>query len=224
MGSALSREDATRPRDELRAALLAAFAHELRTPITSLGMVLGIARRTAADPESKVELDAELQRVFQLALRELQQLADDIQEVSRIERGIWQVSREPASLGAVLAAVREALAGELAVELPVTFPDVTGPWDGERLVRALADLARTADRLGAAAGGVRIAVALAGGEVRLTIASGDPTGPLRPIGNEGGFRYERARFVIREIGGNVEGRRAAGYGETIVSLPVAGGG
>ena len=223
MGSTLSRDDATRPRDELRAALLAAFAHELRTPITSLGMVLGIARRTAPDPEVKVELDAELQRVFQLALRELQQLADDIQEVSRIERGVWQLSRERVTLSSVLAGARELLRGEIALELPTTFPDVAGQWDRERLARALADLARTADRLGAAAGSARVAVALADDEVQLTIASGDPTSPPRPIGNEGGFRYERARFVIREIGGNVEGRRAAGYGEAIVALPIEGG-
>lgn len=223
MGSTLSRDDATRPRDELRAALLAAFAHELRTPITSLGMVLGIARRTAPDPEVKVELDAELQRVFQLALRELQQLADDIQEVSRIERGVWQLSRERVILSSVLAGARELLEGEIVLELPTTFPDVAGQWDRERLARALADLARTADRLGAAAGSARVAVALADDEVQLTIASGDPTSPPRPIGNEGGFRYERARFVIREIGGNVEGRRAAGYGEAIVALPIEGG-
>lgn len=223
MGSTLSRDDATRPRDELRAALLAAFAHELRTPITSLGMVLGIARRTAPDPEVRVELDAELQRVFQLALRELQQLADDIQEVSRIERGVWQLSRERVTLSSVLAGARELLEGEIALELPTTFPDVAGRWDRERPARALADLARTADRLGAAAGSVRVAVALADDEVQLTLASGDPTSPPRPIGNEGGFRYERARFVIREIGGNVEGRRAAGYGEAIVALPIEGG-
>ncbi len=209
---------------ELRAALLGALSHELRTPLTSLGMLLDLARRQAAQG-GEARLDADLLRVFELSLRELQRLADGVQEISRIERGIWQLRPEATTIRRLVERTREILPTNLTIVIDDDEGlDRPGRWDIERLAEALADLAAAANRLGAGTGSVTLEVRpkqpAGGAEFRLL--SGKPGSEALALGTDAGFRYYRALSVISLMGGSVVARRASGYVEIAVDIPGGG--
>lgn len=207
---------------ELRASLLGALAHELRTPLTSLGMLLDLARRQASET-GRAELDAELLRMFELSLRELQRLADGVQEVSRIERGMWQLQPREVTLGEIVERIRalastnvQLVTDEEGLSVPVTL-------DVERAAEALADFAITANRLGAGSGSVALDAKAGTNAVVLRLRSGEPAGPPLAFGTDAGFRYYRALSVIVLMGGSVEAQRNNRYVEIAVRLPTGGG-
>ena len=68
-----------------RREAMGAFAHEVRTPLTSIRMVMELARRQSS--EGQLMLDAELAEMLSSAVDDLLGLADDLQEGSRLERG-----------------------------------------------------------------------------------------------------------------------------------------
>lgn len=208
---------------ELRAALLGALSHELRTPLTSLGMLLDLARRQAAQG-GEARLDADLLRVFELSLRELQRLADGVQEISRIERGIWQLRPQQATLRELVERARASLPPNLALAVSDEGLDRPGRWDTERLAEALADLAAAANRLGAGTGSVTLEVRPKQPEsgVEFRLLSGKSGGEALALGTDAGFRYYRALSVISLMGGSVVARRASGYVEIAVDIPGGG--
>jgi len=220
-------DEAGRPsRTELRAALLGALSHELRTPLTSLGMLLDLARRQAAQT-GEARLDADLLRVFELSLRELQRLADGIQEISRIERGIWQLQPQPAALREVVERLRAVLPESVQLTVTEEAPAApSGRWDVGRLAEALADLAVAANRLGAGTGAVALEVrpGRSRGSVEFRLRSGEPVGENLPFGTDAGFRYFRALSVIAIMGGTVVARRTSGYVEIAADIPGGGEG
>ncbi|GBD24396.1 hypothetical protein HRbin29_02074 [bacterium HR29] len=210
---------------ELRAALLGALSHELRTPLTSLGMLLDLARRQAAQG-GEARLDNDLLRVFELSLRELQRIADGVQEISRIERGIWQLRPEPSTIRSLIERTREALPANVTLAILDEGLDRPGRWDTERLAEALADLAVAANRLGAGTGTVTLEIRQreSGGRVEFRLRSGEPAGEPIPLGTDAGFRYYRALSVIALMGGNVVARRTSGYVEIAAEVPEEGEG
>jgi len=69
---------ASAPDEELyRREAMGAFAHEVRTPLTSIRMVLELARREGTNGE--LVLDGELAGMLDASVDDLQQLADDLQ-------------------------------------------------------------------------------------------------------------------------------------------------
>lgn len=215
-------EEKGRPLDtELRAALLGALSHELRTPLTSLGMLLDLARRQA-EREGQATLDPELLRMFELSLRDLQRLADGVQEVSRIERGLWRVRPEPTTVAAVL---EQAGAATPNVRLESSGDTGTAVrWDPQRVAGALADLAVTANRLGAGSGAVLVDVRRVPSGVAIRLRSGDRMGEPLAFGTDAGFRYFRATFLLSLMGGAVVAERTDGYVQIEVELPAGGEG
>lgn len=82
--------------ENIRKQLIGDVAHELRTPLTTIqgsmeGLIDGI-------------LPAE-ERTFQAILREaerLRRLVDDLQELSRVEAGSFELNKKPASIGGLI--------------------------------------------------------------------------------------------------------------------------
>jgi len=202
-----------------RREALGAFAHEVRTPLTAIRMVLELASRDGAT--GALVLDRELASMLSASLDDLQGLADDLQETSRIERGKvaligGQCNLREAYIAATEPLMRAHIA--LAGEAP---PSVMGPWDLRYLTRAIAGFADTANRSGAGSGEVQFESSLEEGAVRLTFASGTPGGAPKAIASDAGFSFFRARQFVLAMGGRVEWDRAEHYLSVNATLPLA---
>lgn len=209
----------------LRREAMGAFAHEIRTPLTSLRMVIELARR-GADAEGALLLDRELAEMLLASVDDLQVLADKLQEMSRLERGKVQLAPGPCDLRAVVAAAGEMLGGQPTMELVEPVPALEGPWDAARLVRALAGIALSVNRMGDGSGTVRLVPRLDGVSVWLEFSSGEPRGEVRPVAADAGFSYFWGRQLVVTMGGSVHCERRERFARVAVMLPlgVAGGG
>lgn len=198
-----------------RREALGAFAHEVRTPLTSIKMVMELARRQAKDDE--LLLDAELSEMLRTSVDDLQQLADDLQETSRLERGKVVLAPGPCDLAAAIEAARDLTP---QIELSgVPEPGIEGPWDASRLVRAIAGFTTAANRMGDGAGLVRLEAHRAGPVVELNFTSGEPGGEPRPIAADAGFSFFRSRQLVLAMGGSLHCLRAERFATLTVALP-----
>lgn len=190
--------------DLYRREALGAFAHEVRTPLTSIRMVLELARRDSQG--DTLMLDGELAAMLTAAIDDLQSLADDLQEASRLERRKAALSLGPCDLQAAFATAAELLSPDIAIdgELP---PAVAGPWDAGRLVRALAGFAKSANRIGDGSGVVRTSTRLLPEEVVVELTSGWRGHEVRAIAADAGFAFFRSRQFILAMGGRVQWER-----------------
>lgn len=203
-----------------RREAMGAFAHEVRTPLTSIKMVMELARRQSSAGE--LLLDAELAEMLRASVEDLQDLADELQETSRLERGKVNLSMGPCDLSAAVDAAREMLGPIQLTGIPE--PGIEGPWDAARLVRALAGFATAANRIGDGSGIVHLEALRSGAVACLSFTSGRVAGPERPIAADAGFSFFRARQLVLAMGGSVHCRRAERFATFRVALPLHLGG
>ncbi|MBK6318185.1 MAG: HAMP domain-containing histidine kinase [Dehalococcoidia bacterium] len=212
----------TTPEDaeHFRREAMGAFAHEVRTPLTSIKMVMELARRQSSHGE--LLLDTELAEMLKSSVEDLQQLADDLQEASRLERGKVALSTGPCEIATALDAARE-LAGNISLA-GIPEPGLEGPWDAARLVRAIAGFAVSANRIGDGSGTVQVEAVRKGQTADLTFTSGVPAGSEKPIAADAGFSFFRSRQLVLAMGGSVHCRRAERFATIRVALPLGSGG
>ena len=207
--------------EHYRREAMGAFAHEVRTPLTSIRMVMELARRQSSG--GQLLLDPELAEMLTTSVDDLQRLADDLQEASRLERGKASVSSGPCDLATALAAASDLIGPDLSLEGDLT-PDVQGPWDAARLVRALAGFTEAANRMGDGSGTVDFRYGRRTASVRLSFASGTPGGGEKPIAADAGFAFFRSRQFVLAMAGSVDCERSQRFVNITVTLPVADGG
>ncbi len=99
-------EDATRAKSRF----LAAASHDLRQPTHALGMFIARLGQLPLDPPTR-----QLVGSVEASVRAMQDLLDDLLDLSRLDAGAVSVNLKPVSLQMVLNAVRSAL-DPLAVE------------------------------------------------------------------------------------------------------------
>ncbi|KAA0232364.1 sensor histidine kinase [bacterium] len=203
--------------DHYRREAMGAFAHEIRTPLTSIRMVIEQAKRLGSGDQSI--LDAELSTMLNTSIDDLQRLADDLQEISRLERGKSTLAPGPCDLRAAVAAARELVTPGIELIGP-NPPSITGPWDAGHLVRALAGFAQAANRIGAGSGAVDLVFEEEQDGVRLRFASGSFAGEEKPVAADAGFAFFRARQFVLAMGGEVTTRRRERAVEIAVGLPL----
>ncbi len=203
--------------DDYRREALGAFSHEIRTPLTSLRMVMELAGRESAG--GPLTLDAELAPMLHASVDSLQALADDLQELSRFERGRLVLSRGPAGLRAAQAAAAE-LAGPRISVTGGEAPDVDGPWDPKRLVRALAGFVESANRAGDGSGEVAVMWTIDGAFVSCQLSSGIPRPATKNVAADVGFCFFRSRAYTLAMGGAVEWERGEHYLAIRLLLPL----
>jgi signal transduction histidine kinase len=202
--------------DLYRREALGAFAHEVRTPLTSIKMVMELARRQST--EGGLLMDDELAGMLRTSVDDLQSLADDLQETSRLERGRLNLSPGPCELSAAVEAARDLLRG---IEITGSVePGIDGPWDAARLVRAIAGFAESANRIGDGSGSVVLDLSVRAASVELAFCSGKPGGEERPIAADAGFSFFRSRQLVLAMGGSVHCQRAERYATFRVALPL----
>ncbi|MCC7363478.1 MAG: HAMP domain-containing histidine kinase [Dehalococcoidia bacterium] len=202
--------------EKYRREAIGAFAHEIRTPLTSIRMVLELARKDPATGD--VTLDAELASMLDTSIDDLQGLADDLQEASRLERGRTRLQAGPCDLAAVLAAAAE-LAGP-RIRLEGELPEgIAGPWDAPYLARALAGLAESTNRVGEGTGVVRFTTSATPAGVEISLVSGEPGGEPRDIAADCSYAFFRSRQFVLSNGGELRWQRAERYFQAEIRLP-----
>ncbi|WP_328285559.1 sensor histidine kinase [Myxococcus sp. NMCA1] len=230
-------QEAVRARDEF----LSVASHELKTPLTSLGLRLqSFVRAIHADPESALaqrhgrEVEAMRRQVTRLA-----ELVDGLLDVSRISTGRLKLQFEPVDLPSLVrevAARFELEAARAGCELRVTWAEgLEGAWDRLRLEQVVSNLLANALKYGAGAP-VHIDVAPGGMGARLWVKDRgigiDPEAHARIF-----QKFERAvsernyggmglglyvtRTLVEALGGTIQVDSRPGEGATfVVELPL----
>jgi len=200
--------------ERARQEAIGAFVHELRTPITSIRMVMEIAKR--ASPGGPAQLDEELLQMMETSLLDLQGLTDALQELSRLERGRLALRSERAAMGEVLAGAAEIT----GLRFDGNRDDgIAGEWDRERLTVAMSGVAWAANRCGAGDGVVRCFVEDGDDGCVVTLESGSRSGQVKPIDADLGHGFYRGYALIRAMQGSISVHRETGYVALRVSLP-----
>lgn len=207
--------------DHYRREAMGAFAHEVRTPLTSIRMVMELARRQSSG--GQLLLDQELVEMLASSVDDLQHLADDLQESSRLERGKLPISYGPCDISAAVEAARVLTSHGIQIESAVPT-SVEGPWDVARMVRAIAGFTESANRMGNGSGTVSLSCSPDTDLCRLAFSSGTPGQSSKPVAADAGFAFFRSRQVVLAMGGTVDCVRGERYATIEVGLPWHRGG
>jgi signal transduction histidine kinase len=161
VGASVMLQDVTRWRrfDELRNDMVSTVAHELKTPLTSLQMAIGLVEDQIAGPTTAKQ--AELLRGAREDTERLRAMVAELLDLARLQAGRMELDVHPTAVGALLedalaphrsAAESKdvALVAEAAADLPELACDV------ERVKIVFANLVSNAIRYTPAGGRVLV--------------------------------------------------------------------
>jgi histidine kinase len=152
----------------MRRQLLGDVSHELRTPLTAIkgfmeGLIDGVL---PASPETYQQVYTEADR--------LQRLVNDLQELSRVEAGVFQLKSEPISMNGLIDTIVGHLGRQfedkgvrLETSLADGLPQVVA--DKDRILQVLTNLVGNALQYTQPAGKVRIETSRSKDEVLISI-------------------------------------------------------
>jgi PAS domain S-box-containing protein len=196
-------ESAVRVREEF----LSIASHELKTPLTSLGLqmqsVARVARHTGFD-HLPPERMAHLVDVSSRQIRRLTQLVDDLLDAGRVAEGRMELDREETELGALAREVLERLADDALrarcrIEL-VAQHEVHGRWDRLRIEQVLVNLLTNAFKYGA------------GRPITIVVDTVEHAARLRVIDRGIGIPREAQEQIFERWGRAVSPRNFGGLG------------
>ena len=179
-------------------------------------MVMELAKN-GADGEA-MTLDEELGSMLRASVDELIKLADDLQELSWIERGKVAVGRGPGNFRAAFDEAVDRLQGRVSL-VGADIPARDGPWDESRLVGVIEAVAVAVNRCGEGTGRVDAAMEERADEVCLSFRSGDLSGEPRAVDSDLGFPFFRAGAVVLAMGGHLEVDRHQRSCRIVLHLP-----
>jgi two-component system sensor histidine kinase KdpD len=217
--------------NELRAAILSAVSHDLRTPLSA------IKASVTSLLQHDVKWTSEARREFLHTIDEetdrLNALVGNLLDMSRLQAGALTVSAEPVGLEEVVPAALHSLgarASRVHSEVPETLPRVLA--DPGLLERALANLLDNALRHCPEETEVRVVADPTGDEyIDLRIVDHGPGVPesererifvpFQRLGdvstsNGVGLGLAVARGFVEAIGGSIEGKETPGGGLTMI--------
>ena len=146
-----------REQDRRKDEFLATLAHELRNPIAPMLYAVALMKR-----EQESERIGRRIEVIERQAGHLVRLIDDLLDVSRINRGLIALKREPVDLGALMAQAVEAVGPAMDAaghRFTVVQPDGAAPVyaDPTRLVQVLTNLLNNAAKYTPDGGDIRLA-------------------------------------------------------------------
>jgi len=153
----------------MRRQLIGDVSHELRTPLTTIkgsmeGLMDGIL------PEN----DETYMGIYREADR-LQRLVNDLQELSRVEAGAYELEPNPIDLLGLILAVVKRLEQQfkekdviLEVDIPAKFPPIQA--DGDRIEQVLINLVGNALQHTPSGGRVKVSAKQQSGEIQITVS------------------------------------------------------
>ncbi len=158
--------------DTLRRDLVAWAGHDLRTPLTSIRVIVeALADGLVTEEETR----ARYLRTAQGEIQSLSRLIDDLFEMAQVDAGGLRLEREPGSLADLISDTLESfseLAKRQSIRLEGAVDPGVGPvvMDSRRIGRVLANLVGNAIRYTPAGGSVSIRAAPASGGVRVEVS------------------------------------------------------
>ena len=154
--------------EQMRLQLLADVSHELRTPLTAIkgSMEALIDGVLPAEAETFAQIEQEADR--------LQRLVNDLQELSRVESGAFDLHIEPVSVAELVKAALQRMQPAFMnknilpeVNIPTSLPAVPG--DRDRLMQVLLNLLDNACRYTPAGGEVSVRINLHEDELKVAV-------------------------------------------------------
>jgi len=225
-----------------KSEFLANMSHELRTPLTSLLILAGVLAQNAS--RNLTEKQVEFAKVIQSAGKDLQQLIDDILDLSKVEAGKMDIRTEPVPLRQLLDYVQTTFA-PLTTQKGLRFDVVVAPdapaqleTDEQRLRQVLRNLLSNAVKF-TEAGTVRLSVRRVEDHIAFSVSDtgigiaeqnletifaafqqADGTTSRRYGGT--GLGLSISRQVANLLGGEISAESQIGVGSTFtLNLPVA---
>ncbi len=220
--------------DRLRAALLAAVGHDLRTPLATIKAAVTTLRLDISLPESD---RAELLASVDTSTDRLTDLVSDLLDLSRLQAGAVVIELAPVAADEVVArALIDRHLGAVDNDVPDDLPYVLA--DAGLLERVVANLASNA--VVHAGGVVQVAGRAHDGRVDIAVVDHGPGVPAadwqrmflpfqrlgdQPAGPHTGLGLAIARGFTEAMGGTLTPSKTTGGGLTMtVSLPGAAAG
>ena len=161
--------------DRIKGDIISVVSHELRTPLTairgSIGLLAGGALGAVPPEQSELLVIAE-RNVLRLI-----ELVNDILDMDRLERGMFEVRIEPASLQSIFRRSLEAVADlakeeRISIEVEPTTAYVRG--DPSRLTQVLVNLLSNALKFSPPESHVRVTACAALEEVEIRVEDEGP--------------------------------------------------
>ena len=154
--------------EQMRSQLLGDVSHELRTPLTAIkgsmeALVDGVL---PAEPATFAQIEMEADR--------LQRLVNDLQELSRVEAGAFNLDRQALAVADLVKAAVASVSPQfqqkgvsLTSDLPDHLPGVQG--DPDRLLQVLINLLSNACQYTPAGGAVQLQARASRSEVQISV-------------------------------------------------------
>jgi two-component system, NtrC family, sensor histidine kinase KinB len=170
--------------EELRVGMFATIAHELKTPLTSLSMAVGLCLDELAGPIT------EKQRTLLESSKEdcarLERRVREFLEIAKVSSGALQLRRQLIPIVDTVDAVfgsLQTLAHENAVTLVRTDVDAALTWnvDGDQMKTALANLVSNAIRYSPKGETVWIKAHLSNNDIHISVRDAGPGIPAEEL-------------------------------------------
>jgi histidine kinase len=223
----------------MRSQLLGDVSHELRTPLTAIkgSMEALIDGVLPAEPATFQQIEQEADR--------LQRLVNDLQELSRVEAGAYELIRLPIHIESLVMAAIKRLEQQfqqknitLMTQISSGLPTIQG--DQDRLLQVLINLLNNARQYTAPGGTVRVTAGMQGDDLIISVQDNGIGIPAEHIpqlftrfyrvdksrsrlaGGGSGIGLTIAKLLIEAHGGRIWAKSAgSGMGSTFAfTLPV----
>ncbi|GAB1595626.1 PAS domain-containing protein [Lysobacter claricitrinus] len=159
-------EQSDRRKDEF----LAMLAHELRNPLAPIRTAAELLRLAPRD-EARVSKAAQ---IISRQVAHMTDLVDDLLDVSRVTRGLVEFEHAPVDMRVVVAAAVEQTEPAVQARRHTLLVETAGGpafvlGDRHRLVQVVSNLLHNAAKYTPQAGAIRVALAVADGEVAIEV-------------------------------------------------------
>ncbi len=240
VGAVLVLRDVTglRELDRLKSQFVATASHELKTPLTSMKLSVGLLQdRVGA---TLGERDRALLGAAAEDVDRLTGLVRDLLDLSRIDAGQLDLQLAPTSVVDLVGpAVRgiEAQAEQAGIALTTDVPDLRATADARQIAHVLTNLLSNALRFTPRGGYIRVSAHAAGDVVEIAVTDDGEGVPLdvqptlferfvqapgEKAAGGSGLGLAIAREIVEAHGGTVRVESAPGAGATFVfTLPAA---
>ncbi len=156
--------------ERVKREFVAMVSHDLRTPLSSINVILSVLERGAADRLNETEY--ELLRQGQKEIQRLIRLVNDLLDIEKMASGKFSLHMERISMREVIISATDAVRplGELRkIQIDVPENDLQCAADGARLIQVVANLLSNAIKFAPPKSTVKIQLDDVDGNVKVSV-------------------------------------------------------